>query len=378
MTMDGETYDAEILAGVGISGAIEFYDDGTFDISIGEPLNGMWKNSVLSYIDGDGDSVTNDYTIDKDTLTIDMYDGDNAVFGRSDKSAAPGGANGAETGELSDLQRQWNGTWYGFMTVLDGTGKYEDGVPDTDMYMVVDIDAEGNGTFTVYDYELDLWGSGTCAARAEVLAVIGGTLEYSSEPMVPLDWTFFVDKDFDNRIVNTTGFIDYTGDTFDSCLFFKPWGADWQKEINSGRAGTYPPGYEDYTKMVNNDEPSPFDGGNPATGNNSSGGNTPAPGGNDGNGGTQPPGGDGKTKLNYAELLEIQPSFNLESMTGNAYTYAQVIETLGGTEGHLQKTSMENRWKYFWYATDGGKLEVIFNAETGLYYTSNMYDSSWD
>jgi hypothetical protein len=156
------------------------------------------------------------------------------------------------------------------MSVSSGTGKYEDGVPDTDMYMVVSVDTEGGGTFAVYDYELDLWGSGTCAANAEALVVIEGALEYSPDPMVPIDWTFYVSHEADNKCVNTTDFTDFEGDTFSSSIFFKPWGADWQAEIDFGRAGIYPPGYDDYMKKVNNGESSPFDGGSAVDGGSSS------------------------------------------------------------------------------------------------------------
>lgn len=85
-----------------------------------------------------------------------------------------------------------------------------------------------------------------------------------------------------------------------------------------------------------------------------------------------PEGGDGLTALTGDELqakqAEIAQSGNRKDMT-----YADFVEAIDGVEGKWTPYSFKNRWRYEWYATDDTKLEVIFNAETGLYYTDSFY-----
>ena len=79
-----------------------------------------------------------------------------------------------------------------------------------------------------------------------------------------------------------------------------------------------------------------------------------------------PEGGDGVTSLTGEELqakqVEIAQSGKRKDMT-----YADFVEAIDGVEGKWTPIAFKNRWRYEWYATDDTKLEVIFNAETGLY-----------
>ncbi len=258
-TMGADTLDAATLQALDMNFYIVLNEDGTMLFQTDSAITGTWEPGILHYAE-DGEDAYSEYTLNGDLLTIELGSADvTLVFKRS--SGAPPVSSVSDPSSWNELQRQWNGTWYGFMMFNSGTGVYEDAFDDWDMYMIVDVDAEGSGTFIVYDFELEEWARGTCTAEAEVLKVIEGSLTYSSTPMVPLDWTFYKVQDSENKIVNTTDFIGDDGDMFNNSLFFKPWGADWQDEVDSGRRGTYPPGYEDYIAMVNAGEPSPLDGG---------------------------------------------------------------------------------------------------------------------
>ena len=85
----------------------------------------------------------------------------------------------------------------------------------------------------------------------------------------------------------------------------------------------------------------------------------------------QPEGGDGQTNLTYEQLKEKQSNFLKTVGTKVAeetYTYEMVAKFVG-IEGKNVPTTLKNLWKFEWYATDGGSMYVMFNSETGLYYS---------
>ncbi len=261
MIQAGDTIGSDLLPAFGMEAYyVVLNEDGTTELHTDSVIMGTWEPGILTYVEN-GEELIGEYTLDGDLLSIELGGADVVLVFKRSSNAPPasGSAGGAGSGDLSDLQRQWNGTWYGFMMFNGGTGAYEEGAGDADMYMVVDIDAEGSGTFTVYSaYSMGEWGKGACIAREDVLEVVDGELTSSPEPMVPADWTFYRVQDSENKIVNTSDFTDFNGDTFNYSLFFKPWGADWQDEVDSGRP-VYPPGYDEYVEKINNGEPSPFD-----------------------------------------------------------------------------------------------------------------------
>ena len=277
--MMGLSMEVEDFFGEGFT--IELQSNGKCALNVdGSKANGTWtlENGAFTVKGGGLDCsgrLENGFLTLENVLDMGLtliFEKEGSAGGSA--TSAPSDSGAVDAAELSDIQRQWNGTWFGFMMFNSGTGAYEDGAGDADMYMVVDVDAGGNGSFTVYSaYNMSEWGKGSCVAREGVLEVIEGELMSSPEPMVPADWTFYQAQDSDDKIVNTSDFTDNNGDTFNYSLFFKPWGADWQDEVDSGRP-TYPPGYEDYIAKVNAGEPSPFDVGSSGDKPDASGGTT--------------------------------------------------------------------------------------------------------
>ncbi len=352
-TMGADTLDAATLQSLGMNYYIVLNEDGTMEFNTDAHITGTWEAGILHYVEG-GEESYSEYTLDGDLLTIELASADvSLVFKRS--SGAPpasGGAVSADASNWNELQRQWNGTWYGFMMFNSGTGAFEDGMDDWDMYMTVDVDAEGNGTFIVYDFELEEWARGTCAAEAEVLKVIEGSLTYSSTPMVPLDWTFYVSQDAENKIVNTTDFIGDDGDSFNNSLFFKPWGADWQDEYDSGRP-TYPPSYEDYIAMVNAGEPSPLDGGSIVGGFGGAAEPAISTGGLD----------DVVVGLTFDELNAALEAYGMEEEE----TTPDDLAAFFGAPGLRDDDHSSTTFSISWYASDNGYATVFFDKETGFY-----------
>lgn len=84
MTMDGETIDAELLEGFGMTAYIEFFEDGTGTIDLmGDTEDFEWEDDTIY---ADGENLT--FTLDGDTITI-TDDEDEMVFVAGEKPETP-------------------------------------------------------------------------------------------------------------------------------------------------------------------------------------------------------------------------------------------------------------------------------------------------
>lgn len=155
--------------------------------------------------------------------------------------------------DASDLQKQWNGTWYGCMYVSEATGDFAD-IPDNlyDAYMVVNVDSSGKGQFDVYFANVDeAFASANCEAKESGLYAIDGTVAGGVD-MYAYNWMFLPMPDYPDQY--TMGDVIEDGDsTFDFTLFMKQWGGSWQKEIDSDFA-IVPPSVDSYSAAIANGE----------------------------------------------------------------------------------------------------------------------------
>lgn len=84
MTMEGTTIDAEMLASLGMTAYIEFFEDGTGTIDLmGETEDFEWEDDTIY---ADGEALT--FTLDGDTLTITDDEGE-MVFVAGEKPETP-------------------------------------------------------------------------------------------------------------------------------------------------------------------------------------------------------------------------------------------------------------------------------------------------
>jgi hypothetical protein len=159
---------------------------------------------------------------------------------------------GAASAEPTDIQRQWNGTWYGCLSFADFEGQKHDA------YMVVDVNADGIGTFTVYIAGSNAaFASAICEAEESGLYATRG--EVISTEMNTYNWMFLPMPDYPDQYAMQDELADGEG-YLNFALFMKIWGGSWQDEIDSDFA-IIPPGVDSYTRAIENGEQPPYDNG---------------------------------------------------------------------------------------------------------------------
>ena len=369
--MFGLSMDVEELFGQGFT--IELKANGKCALNVdGKKANGTWTlNDGAFTVKGGG--IDEKGRLENGKLTLENVMGMGLTLIFEKEGGYPGGTvvddpigNGGTppisdepiADETTELQRRWNGTWYGFMYVEWGTGKYDNPLPPPgDMYMVVDIDADGKGTFTIYDHVLDEFMTTECYADEYGIYAEEGTCDYAYglKPPQAYEWTLRPSSDESDLIETYASFIDYHEDEFRFSIYFKPWGDDWQLERGDG--GVLPPGLNEYLEKIRNGEPSPFDGG-------SVGDDIPsAPVIS-----TEPGLADVVVGLTFDELNVAIEAFGLKR---EVTTHNDVAAYLG-VPGKKDDNHSSDRFSVSWYASDKGYVTVFFDKATG-FYTSWSY-----
>ena len=178
-------------------------------------------------------------------------------FTPADPDSAAGSGSAAAAAPASALQQQWAGTWYGCMYVSEATGNFA-GIPSDiyDAYMVVDVDADGKGTFAVYIAGSEkAFALANCEAKESGLYATDGTIAGGIE-MYAYNWMFLPMPDYPDQYVMGDEIQD--GDSsFNFSLFMKQWGGSWQKELDSGFA-IVPPSIAVYNDAIANGELPPY------------------------------------------------------------------------------------------------------------------------
>ena len=244
--------------------SLELKDNGKCVLTVdGDAANGKWscEDGALS-VTGGGIDCTGSIEGGVLTLTNLMDMGVDLTFekeGGYSAGAATGDGSGTNaqlpsgTGSASELQKQWNGTWYGCMYVNEATGEVAsyDG-SCFDAYMVVDVDAEGKGTFAVYmDGSDEAFALANCEATASGLNAIDGTVAGGTEM-----YAYLPMPDYPGQYTMGDA-IEDGSNTLDFTLFMKQWGGSWQKEVDSDFA-IVPPSIDRYNTAIANGELPPY------------------------------------------------------------------------------------------------------------------------
>lgn len=256
-TQNGETMNPDDVFGAGAS--IELLEGGkcvfTSDMGAEEctyKLSGKKFSMESTFYDLEG-------KLEDGVLTIEnvYFAGVDIVFERANGTTSnPVNGTPAESDtnvSASELQKQWNGTWYGCLYVSEATGAFADIPSDFyDAYMVVDVDASGKGQFAVFlDGVNEAFALANCEAKESGLYAIDGTIA-GGEEMHAYNWMFLPMPDYPDQYV--MGDVIENGDNiFDFKLFMKQWGGSWQKEIDSDFA-IVPPSVEWYNGAIERGE----------------------------------------------------------------------------------------------------------------------------
>ena len=243
---------------------IELKSDGKCIMNVdGAKSNGKWtlENGALhikgGILDCDGTLANGVMTLENMlnmgvAITFEKEGGSMpAKPGAAGTDALPG-----DSGVESELQRQWAGTWFGCMYVSEATGEF-DAVPCDfyNVYMVVDVDAEGKGTFAVYlDGSEMAFALANCEATATSLNAVDGKV--ANMDMYAYNWMFLPMPDYKDQYTMSDD-IQTDNGLFSYALFMKPWGASWQEEIDSDSA-VIPPAIERYNEAIANGETPPY------------------------------------------------------------------------------------------------------------------------
>lgn len=361
---------------------IELKDNGKCTLAIdGAKSDGKWMLAGDKlHIEGAG--LTCDGTLSAGKLTLEnvLDMGITLVFSK-DGAASAGNAGGLDaSGGLanapvnaaaaSDIQKQWNGTWYGCLYVSESTGAFADiSTGRYDAYMVVEVDGEGKGQFAVYLANVqDAFALANCEAKPEGLYTIDGAVA-GGEKMYAYNWMFLPMPDYPDQYV--MGDVIENGDNmFDYKLFMKQWGGSWQKEIDSDFA-IVPPSVESYDSAIAYGElppvgfaPIEYEGTAASSG---LGGDTQAPAEPTE---PQPLSGDyGKSQADADGIVQLDAlvaAVRYCDEHRSVVTYEEVYNMMGGVHGIAQVD--RDIWKpgevhsYNWVAASGEYCYINFDV----------------
>ena len=257
IVQDGQTYDSNDLASMGVEYYLRLNADGSAEISTDSLIKGTWKPGQIEYVE-DGDDVKSDYTLEGDLLTIELGGGNvTLTFKRSSESTE----QSASGEKLNENLAWWDGAWYGWLNVLEGHGAFsglesEDG----DCYAFVDMRSDGTGTLYMWDDNVEM---GTLEIFVDLNEGSGpmGELKAVSGTLFSLEVTdgdFFCDpasEDYENLFYIYDDVRTSNEDYARYEIYLRPWGTVWD-DMPSYMQPTYYSdwyigrGYKDYEIML--------------------------------------------------------------------------------------------------------------------------------
>ena len=180
------------------------------------------------------------------TFIKDIEDGGTAEQNTSDiiaTSASP------SPDDYTELQFQWNGTWYGTFHIIEARNiSYYNGSTDYNAMMVITLDHNGMGVLELYgfnDYDSPL-ARGECEATEASL--FSSSVQMWGQKMTAYNWMLLPRQDYTDQYCLCDTYDD--GEAYlDFILFLKPWGASWKQEIADGYS-LLPPSIDEYNEKI--------------------------------------------------------------------------------------------------------------------------------
>ena len=176
----------------------------------------------------------------------------------------------------TEVQKKWNGWWYGFADIngCEGGWEWANG-SSFDMAMHVELDENGNGTFGIHDpYGEMAQGPNnnrfiTIKCHADTNYIYGESGTTFGYDIEPSDWIVVHMLNRDDMIFVGSSHTDDDGNKMGYDFIFMPWGSTWEGESFS----YYFQHFDDYLDMLDAGMTNPFDNGESGEG---GGGETPA------------------------------------------------------------------------------------------------------
>lgn len=172
--------------------------------------------------------------------------------------------------DIAQIQAFWNGEWYGWWYITDGTGDYAESTGSWwDCAAVIEIGDDARGSIVIWDEE---------HSKAEPLAesvlriheegggpmgiAMSGQGSFMGQPVYAGDWLMDPFVAHYENLVEINGYYDGgKGDGFFYTLYLRPWGQLWDdvKEANNPNVlpDVLPKHYDWYVTAVQNDEALP-------------------------------------------------------------------------------------------------------------------------
>ena len=293
----------------------------------------------------------------------------------------------------TEYQAYWNGSWYGWWIIDDGYGDYSDMADGTYWYdccAYIDIDEDGIGTIELWDEDCSIdellayvdisVGYGTTDAGC----MMSESGSFWDAEVKSADW--IVDpgasevSDYDHMICIDGVFVDPSNEDnyFYYYIYMRPWGMLWDDVgdyympyyyydwylpcIESG--AEMPDTIGDYNYETSDDADD-----------NDSGDISIGIHGDDAAPEDAPAGGNGITDLDYdgleAKADSLYADYSYDEM--NLLAYDDIVALMDGVEGEYEDDGLDDYWSYNWYGSGDSRWNVMFYAETGLFYTSALY-----
>ncbi len=201
----------------------------------GEKAKGSLEDGIL------------ELTLEVDGETMELKFDKNAAVSNSGSTDDPGILDGPGSEGPGDKLEWWNGDWYGWWVVADGTGAYEEWIGGFwDSVATITLNDDGTGTIIMWDED---GGEDSLIISVEV-EMSEGFSDYGCLVSVSgnfldsrvgyYDWMIDSDGDsvsmFDNMICITGTYQDPNNkDTFDYEVYLRPWGMEWD-DVEAGHA----------------------------------------------------------------------------------------------------------------------------------------------
>jgi len=243
------------------------------------PTEGTYKiDGKTITITIDGEDVVG--TIEGNKITTEI-EGTKMVFEKRDGAvsgtavAKPKPAETADTPEtakteanteMTASQEKWNGTWYGFMWVLNAYGAYDEMNDNIyDARMVIDLNNNDEGSMTIYLVdEQDSSVDAKIKTFDPYIQVIDGMF-WDMPLNVDVWWLTLSAAHEGSMVIVTEAYVDPDNpenDGFQYQFRFRPYGELWEQDVRDN--DLLPPGYDDYVAALSGGTAStgPVDGGN--------------------------------------------------------------------------------------------------------------------
>ncbi|MCQ2558597.1 MAG: hypothetical protein MJ135_05685, partial [Oscillospiraceae bacterium] len=188
--------------------------NGAITISVGdETLNGSIEKGVIKLTDVDG-AGTDMYFATEGADVAAVFGSNEAIPEEPDEES------------YNEVQKGWNGYWYGWWSISNATGLWEEAATSKDICAQIYVDENGNGTLILWDEDTlkeDTMATVKFTANEADAVSVSGNFMLSE--VAPEAWVFSYDGNgYENLITITGQHYEELDGSFDYMITLRPWG----------------------------------------------------------------------------------------------------------------------------------------------------------